>query len=523
MVLRRYHPLVWAFLVVHLFASLAFSLLTPMFRSPDEAQHIDMLRQYRLELGHDRPDRMVPWGPEVIEADRSVAEAETRPRPPLLTEDATPRPDRIRFSEFVEPGAPSELNNQLTQHPPAYYALVSGVTTFVAGLTPSGWWSWDREVYFYRFLSVLLTAPLPLLAAEAAMATRLSQASGAVAAGVVLLVPQATAVGSSVNNDALVMAGAAVAVVAALHHLRSRRPASAWLAAGAGAVAALTKATAAPVLAWVVIVVVVASWGRWREPSTRSTLVGTAVATAAGAGWYVRNVFVYRDPQPSGFRERDVPLEFSANVGVFLRTWLDRLSQSFWGLPARRTGVALPSPVSHSLTVGTIALALVALADTARRRAVVLLVTLAGAQVLLLAQTNWRAHLRTGVYPAVQGRYLFAILVPLAVLTVIGARQLRWRIPGLRALRVPSTTSIALAVGAVGSALHLLLAWSMLQGFWGPPGASLFERLEATVAWSSLPAPLSNVVLWGFAFAVVGVILAAVTRPIWELQRARRR
>lgn len=521
MVLRRYHPLVWVFLVVHLLASLSFSLLTPMFRSPDEAQHIDMVRQYRLELGHDRPDRMVPQGPEVSAADRSVADPEVRPRPPLLADDAVPRPDRARFGDLVEPGAPSVLDNQLTQHPPAYYALVSGVTTFLAGLTPSTWWSWDREVYLLRLVSIVLTAPLPVLAAEGVRALRLSRSAGAVAAGVVLLVPQATAVGSSVNNDALVIAGASVAVVAALHHLGSRRPLSAWIATSGAAVAALTKATAAPVLAWVVLVVAVTWWRRWRTPGAAAATIGTALATAVGASWYIRNVVVFRDPQPSGFRERDAPADFSASIGVFLRNWLDRLSQSFWGLPARRTGVALPAVVSHSLTVATLALALAALADRARRTAVTLLLLLAGSQVILLAQTNWRAHLRTGVYPAVQGRYLFAILIPVAVLVVLGARQLARRAPSLP---WPGTTAVALVVGAAGAGLHLLLGWSMLQGFWGEPDASPGARIGAVVAWSPLPAVLTHAVLWAFVTSGVGTAAAAaaaLTRPVWRSARDR--
>ncbi len=168
MLLRRYHPLVWAVTGLHVLAAVAFALLVPMFRAPDEAQHVDLIRQYRFELGFEPPNRMIPQGADVSIANRSVADPEVLPRPPLRLDDAVPRPDRPSFADLAAPGQPGPDENHLTHHPPTYYAAVAGATSFLAGLTPSGLWSWDREVLMYRLGSILLTAPLPLLAAEAA-------------------------------------------------------------------------------------------------------------------------------------------------------------------------------------------------------------------------------------------------------------------------------------------------------------------------------------------------------------------
>lgn len=516
--IRRYHPLVWSVVALHLVAALAFTLLVPAFRSPDEAQHVDMIRRYRAGLGHDAPDQMVPMAADVDAVNRAVADPAVLPRPPLLAEDVAPRPVRPAFDDVAPPGATSGVDNQLTQHPPAYYALVAGGTTLAAGMTPEGWWSWDRELFLYRLVSVLLTAALPLLAAEAAMATGLSRRAGAVAAAVVLLVPQATVVGSAVNNDALVMLGAAVAVTAALHHVRTSRHTSAWVAAGAGAVAALTKATAAPLLAWVVLVVVVTAWGRWRESEARSSLVGTAAIGALGATWYVRNLVRYDDIQPSGYRAPRAE-GFEPSLRGFVPQWSDLLSRTFWGMPARRTGVFLPAAISHGLSAGAVALALVALGDAARRRATALLLLLTASQVALLAQSNWRSHGRTGAFPAVQGRYLFAVLVPLAVICVIGARQLgSWWPSRLRRPR-PDTATVAAVVAAAGAVLHLWLAVSMLQGFWGAERASLHDRLLAVVAWSPLPALLTWLVLGTLATGTVVMAVFAVSRVLrWALR-----
>ncbi len=320
------------------------------------------------------------------------------------------------------------------------------------------------------------------------------------------------------NNDALVMLGSSIAVAASMHHLRTGRHRSAWLAAAAAAVAATTKATAAPVLAWVVLVVVVAAWGRWREPEARSSLLGTGVGAAIGAAWYVRNVLRFGDAQPSGFRAPRAE-GFRADLIEFVPAWASRLSQSFWGLPARRTGVGLPAPVSHGLSLGVVALAVLALRDARRRPASVLLMLLVAGQVLLLAQTNLRAHIRTGVYPAVQGRYLFGLLIPLAVLCVVGARQLRMWWPGR--VPVPSTTLVALTVAIVGAVLHLVLATSMLQGFWGDEDAGLGDRMAAVVAWSPLPAFATHAVVWALVTATAALVVATVSRAVQELRASR--
>jgi hypothetical protein len=91
MLLRRYHPLVWAVAGVHVLAAVAFALLVPMFRAPDEAQHVDLIRQYRFELGFEPPNRMIPQGADVSIANRSVADPEVLPRPPLRLDDAVPQ------------------------------------------------------------------------------------------------------------------------------------------------------------------------------------------------------------------------------------------------------------------------------------------------------------------------------------------------------------------------------------------------------------------------------------------------
>ena len=525
---RRLHRTVWFVVALHLSFGLLFSLLVPAFRAPDEANHLDMLRRYRVQLGHDAPDRHFPQGLDVATADSSVATSQPQPRPPLRAEDAPPRGDRATFADLAPPGTPSGVQNNMSQHPPLYYAAVAGATTAIAGLLPVDVWSWDRELYLFRLVSILLTAPIPVLAAVAARAVGLSRVAGGGAAAATLLVPQATLIGAAVNNDALVMLGAAAATALALDHLRTGRPATAWLAMSAAVVASLTKSTAAILPVWVLVVVAIA-WQRRRAtrndeqarvrtddatPPGWKSLVGSAAIAGIGASWYVSNLLRFGRPQPSGF-PRGATADFTPTLGAFVPGWLDRLTRSFWGMPARRAGVGLPWPVTHLLSGSAVLFAAAALLDRRRRRAAILLLLLIVVQLLLMAQTNWRAHVRLDGLPGVQGRYLFTLLVPLAVVAVVGARQI-WQLLAPLVGRLAASSCALGASGAVwavvliGSALHWLLAWSMLDGFWGEPGSGVVDAMAAVTAWSPLPAAVTTLI----ASAAVGLSMVGPVRLI---------
>jgi hypothetical protein len=504
--------------VVHVLIAVAFTTLLPAFRGPDEATHVDMIRRYRAELGHGRPDRLVPMGEDVRLAQEHVAPTAVLPRPPQLTHDATPRPRRPAFSDLAAPGTPSIEDNHMTQHPPLFYALTAGASSFLAGLTPEGWWSWDREVLLYRLMGIALIAALPLLAAEAALAVGLSRRASSVVAATLMLIPQWTAISAGVNNDALVVLGTGGAVAAALWHLRTGTVRSAVVAAAAGSAAALAKATAAPTLAWVVLVVLVTWWSRRPASAARAPLLGAGAAAAVGFSWYGRNLIRFKDPQPTGLAALRPPADFEPTRWTFLHQWLDRLSRTFWGMPARRTGVALPWWMPHLLSLSAVLLCVASLWDRLRRRVVLLLWALCAAQVGLLLRSNWASHSRSGALPAVQGRYLFTLLVPVAVLAVLGARQLLRRLPW----PLPRVRSdlVAVALTTLGAGLHLLLAISMLEGFWGAADASTWERLVAVRAWSPLPAPLTMALLATLvALPLLGV--AVLSTAAVRARRAR--
>lgn len=503
---RRHSAIVWWVVALHTAFGLAYTLLTPLYRGPDEARHVDMVRQYRAELGYKDPTEASPL-PAAIGRSSGIVAPFAVPRPAQRAEDAPDRGDRVPFAELADPGDQAGASrNQLTSHPPLAYVVAGAASTVAGGLVPAEAWSWDREVELYRLFDVALVAPLPVLASAAALALGLSRAAGAVAASFTLLVPMATFVGAVVTNDVLMLVLAGAAVVAALRWAAGGERRWAWWAAAAAAGAALTKATGALLLPWTAVVVAVGAARVWRAGHRRSAAVTALVAVgilAAGSSWYVTNLARFGDPQPSDVQPAPAAEGFEPDLGAFLPLWADRVTSTFWGQPARRTGVTLDWPVVHGLTALTLAAVAVALASRKpERAAAVALAALVAVQVALLFRSNWKAHARYGGEHALQGRYLYALLVPLAALAALAA----WRL--LRD-RPAWLARLAVAVAAAGVALHVDLGLSMLGRYWAGP-----SRLGSVAAWSPFPV--------GVTWAVLALPLAVAAGAAVAAARAWR-
>jgi 4-amino-4-deoxy-L-arabinose transferase-like glycosyltransferase len=503
---RGHHPIVLVITGLNVAFALVYALLVPMYRGPDEAAHVDMIRHYRTVHREPSPNVAVPVESVVRNVYRDgTLERAYRPPLPLRARDAMRRADRPTFATLGRPTV--ESSNQMTQHPPLYYAVAAGTASVLAAITPAGLWSYDREVFFYRLLSILAIAPLALLASAAVLAMRCSKQVAAVAAAFTLLIPQLTFVGSVVNNDAFVILFAALGVAAGLRYLGGGSRVSAWVAAGAGAAVALTKATGATVAAWVVLVVMLGAWARWRRGQRRDAVTAAVPAIGVvgiGGLWYLRNLvrFHTAQPAPQGHPRQAGAVRLS--FGSFLPEWLDRVSRTFWAMPARRLGLALPWWVSHVLSVVTIVAVVVAIAFGRRLWTFTLpLLALCVAQVLLLLRSDYRAN-RLRVpgpdLPGVQGRYLFALVVPLACLVAVAVAEIT---------RGSARAALGVAIGAtaLGFVLHVALAGKMLDRFWEVRDASFAERVRAVYAWSPLPSPLTGVVL---ALPLVMLVIAAV-------------
>lgn len=492
---------VWAVVALHALLLACWSVLAPQYHAPDEPNHVDAVMRLEQGKGWPRPGQafVTDNGVGAIAASpfgTRQAPYSLNPRP-IRQADAPPRGGRPTWDELT---APPELHGRLiqqhVQHPPLYYGVEAGILRLLPG---HDGWSWDVTVGVLRLLSVLMVAPLPLLAWAGAHRLTGSATAGTAACVVPLAVPQLSHIGSTVNNDNLLALLGGLVTVAVVHVLRGDRSlrTAAWVGVLTGA-ALLTKALAL-VLVPMVAAAYLLSWWRARRaaagdpparPPLRPLALAGGLAVAAGGWWWAVNLLRYHTVQPK------VPSfppgkDIGPHNEVFLRYLFQGMTDRWWGslgwyevnLPWRLVVVCT------ALLIGAFVLALVRGGGWWRRAELLLMLwpTLALFGVVG-AQAASHFH-RTHRVAGLSGRYLFAGVVGIAVVVgaaaaLLPARVARWAAPVL--------LLGALAVQAEAVRLSV-------RKFWLPPGG-LRQAWGALSSWSPWP-PLA---------VQIGVALAAL-------------
>ncbi|GAB2467433.1 hypothetical protein GCM10027063_04920 [Promicromonospora xylanilytica] len=479
-----------------------WAVLTPAFRAPDEPQHVNSV--LRLAYGGGWPaagEALV--GPALDEArDQAALETDVPGRhldregiPAFVAVPPTPDSERGTVSgenalaDVVPPGTDTRgldpaAVDQMTQHPPLYYAVAAGVL-HATGTAEA---RWDLQLLVLRLFDVALLVPVPLLTAAAVLRLSRSRAAALVAASFTLFVPQVGHIMSSVTNDALVtLSGAVIAYLSArvlTGDLRLRTAAGLGVVVGVGLLTKVMAAFAVPV---VVAAYLLASGPRTRRAV--GVLVAGGVALAVGGWWWLRNLLVLGTVQPVGIPDRFVEDE-PHGLWYFLRTVVTSLTRSFFG-NFGWLEVRVPDVVFWTAAVVVAALCGLAVVRGPARRATAALLLLPAALwcgVLVNAWPDYSAH---GWISAVQGRYLFAGLLALGAGTALGLSALLGH--RLRAA-VPWVT------GAAGTAAACGLAY----GFWGfyqGPGQSVADAAARWAGWSPLT---------GLQLALVGSVAVLV-------------
>lgn len=495
--------------VTNLGLLLTWSLLVPTFRAPDEHVHHDLLRQLTTTWRY--PDY------DGLRVSRRTLDAlGTSPAFPAdagaVSEDqATPRAERPGWDE-LGPAVRNGPPNQMPQHPPLYYEAAAAVLRV---LDDDGSRPLDRVVWELRLLSVLVTAPLPLLAAAVARRFSRSEAVVLAAAATTLAVPQLTHIGSTVSNDPLMVALGSLTLLGAAHLATGDRRWS--VAAGTGVTAGLalfTKGFAIPLVPAVALACLLPLRPRRSvrldsanrvpasapDPSRESaaetaakSAVVAVLALAFGGWWWIRNVVVYGTPQP-GVRLRDRVAGVDLDLLEFAEDFAERLITSFWGnfgwFEAR-----LPYGLSIALTSLLVASAVAACWRRWERLVLLLPAAVATGMVLSAA---WGAYKKTGVSYATQGRYLFTGIVGLAVLSALGIA--RWARRGSR--WQPAITVVA-ALGLQATAL-----WIVLHRYWA--GGSVLDRVRSMAAFAPVPGAVTAAVLVATALSSLAVVSLGV-------------
>jgi len=467
----------------------SYAQLTPMYRVPDEPAHLDAAVRLAEGLGWPPPGEARYVGAVWASiAGTATTTAEDRP---TLAELARTAPE-----EAVQV-------DQMTQHPPTWYLLAAGVLRLVGYEDLRT----DHVVMTLRALDVLLVLPLPWLVHATALRVTGSRRTALTAAVALFAVPQLAQVASGVTNDALaILLGAVLTWTTARVLTGADRLRDAVVVGVVLGALLATKGTGLPGVPFVALVLLLAGRPllRLRTRLVR-TVAALGTAFAIGGWWWLRNILVLGDVQPSGLAAKRPPVDWPAGTGpdvdLYVGTMWDGLSASFWGRLGR-VEYALPAVVTDVLTV--LALLGVAAAVLGRRRPVprraLLLATSAALGLAFLVINTGRIYARTGGIHGVQGRYLFVEIVALVVVVAVGWRSACRTDAGRRALAVTAVSgSAVLAVAGLLTLHHGAYHRSLVAP---DQGLALWAR---TAAWGA-PAGVATGVALLVALAVVTVL-----------------
>lgn len=520
--LARVPAVVWAATVAVGALAAAWSVVLPLAEGPDEPSHLglvlhladgggypdhDGLRRsvavVRLCTTHAAAVRVCPAPGEQVSAEA----VRTR-----HADDAPRRGDRPAWDD--DGGAQdTEARNQMPQHPPLYYlalaAVLRGVRTLAGGPL-----SLDRELALLRLVTAGLVVPVPLLAWATARRAGLGERAARVAAVLPVGLPMLTATAGVVNNDNLLTVLGAAATLGLVTVARGAGRRTAVLVGLVLAAALLTKAFAVvfvpvvPLAHWLGSARPGAAEGRARWGRTARGVGWTALPVVVGAGaWYLRAMVRTGTPSPSADADRYTsalaPPGFEADPVVFLDRFAGLFAERFWGSFGWYT-VRFPGWLTVALSAVAAVLVAVGLVVADRRAgpdrrpspamAAVLLAPV-GLLVALTVSRAWTLHARSGQYPFIQGRYLFAALVGPVVVAGRGWVRLargRWSLP-------------ALAVGVAGLQAGALAA--AVARYWGGDGVA--GRVGSLDAWSGWPDGGAIALVAAGAIAVVALVVVA--------------
>jgi 4-amino-4-deoxy-L-arabinose transferase-like glycosyltransferase len=389
----------------YLLIGVLYAVYTPAWQAPDEPAHYNYVR-YLAENGRFPVLRYGDYPHAYLE---QIKAARFPPEMPI---------EPIRY-EFWQP--------------PLYYVLATPIyRLFDGALVP------------LRLLSVVLGAGVVVMAYAIALAVRPGDTTLALAvAAFVAFVPMHLTMMASVNNDALAELLLAIVVLFLIRLTRKPRDndqASPRLAhlviigllLGLGLV---TKATVYVVIPLALIALLAIE--RRPVPFAQRALALFLPALALAIPWYIRNVAVYGWPDLLGIQNHDAVVvgqlrtaDYVSSVGwaTYLKDFATTTFHSFWG---QFGWMAVPMDRRIYLALGLLsALMLVGFvlfvwrrenSNPSKATMIVIALWMLLTSFVFLYYNVWLVQF--------QGRYLFPILIPIALLGVLGLRKIltkRW-------------------------------------------------------------------------------------------------
>ncbi|MCM3886856.1 glycosyltransferase family 39 protein [Frankia sp. R82] len=515
---RSAPPAVWIITLLFTAMLASWSVLVPQYHAPDEPNHVDAVMRLVEGRGWPHPGHVTvtrggvgaimvaPYGLDNAPRDLSAG--------PFTADEAEPREYRPSWRTLERTPAPVGGIQQIVQHPPLYYWVNAVVLKAIPG--GGDHLRWDEIIGILRLVSVLMIAPLPLLAW--AGAHRLSDGNpiaGICAALMPLAIPQLTHIGSSVNNDNLLVLTGGLATVAVVYVLRGDTSLRTAAYTGAFIGLALMTKSLAIVLVPMAALAYLVAWLRARRDADVGTGTGTglsvpwrqialggAIMVVLGGWWWIVNVVRWGTFQPEtpGF-----PLGqyLGDDWGAYTELLVNGTILRWWGsIGWFEVNLAtVPVRIGSGVVIVLFALALVRARTWRARVDLLVLLWVTWGLFALMAVQSAKNFDRQFHVSGISGRYLYAGLAALAIGVGMGAASL-----GRQLSRVMPVLFLA---GA--ATLQFLSIRQVFPHFWEPGGGDLGDAWTNMTAWAPWPqwVPIS------FAVAVCVFAAAALVACGW--------
>jgi 4-amino-4-deoxy-L-arabinose transferase-like glycosyltransferase len=519
--LRRLPRSLWLVVVLQGLLMVAMGVLYPTFQEPDEVAHVDYVIAHLHGDWFSGPgERLYQTG--VLDANAEVPGTQFR-----IHVGGKPAFERDKRQSFDERGTATAVDrspNQMVQHPPLYYGLAAGYTYLIPNFSDR---ASDVQVFWLRFLSMLLLLPVPVLAFLIGRRLTGDDTVALVMAILPLSMPVFLRTGASVTNDSLaILLGTALLyglsrVVSG--DLTRRTAVLIGLLWGAGL---LTKAFALVMPPVIILMYLIAGRGTlvariksgW-QPTAIAGLTGFLV----GGWWWIRNVLVYDVVQPNGLGSEwgslnkvFGPDHAGGTEFGFFQNYFRLFGARLWGslglidVPSMRfNAAAIVAVLFLLLVIGGVTAGL-RYSSTPRWAAVAFVLPL----LLTMALTYMGArgvYLRTLKLPGIQMRYVLPVLPGLTVSAAVALRRIFGR--GARWLPV-GVLLFALVFDAIAALVVLDIEMGprvpeMLHRIWG--------GFKFVLGWAPWPGPITVSLI-----ALTGVVaLVTLGSVVSDARRVR--
>jgi hypothetical protein len=541
-------PVSWAATAIFVALMVLWTIVTPNFRNPDEPQHVNSVLRLAQGGGWPAPGdaymlpevlraktltgfsaidgQQGPWvgGTLIPGVRKTIPKADLQFYALYSQRPVTPPADRLPFPQLTlsKPVPPHQNGDQMTQHPPLYYAVSAAVVRATGALS----WPFDRTLTLMRLVSVAMVGFLPLMAFSVTRRLTGNRRLADVSALLPLAIPQLASLGGSVSNDALVILWGGLTTVLLARILTGDRS---WrtllLVAGTLGLGLLTKGTLLVLIPVVGVAIVVGARRAFAAaprlgwlPSLVRAVAVLAIAFAIGGWWYALNLVRYHSIQPSG-----LPIGPDAEIATtraraslleFTGTFWTKTTGTFWGtfgqleLPLNQTVVVV-------LSIVLIVAVLLAFRRRGSRLSLAVLLSFFVLTVLAVFQTTHAAHMENGRFAGMQGRYLFGGLVAVFAAMAIGVGSF-----GRDGGRLQRWLPVIVLPLVLASAVYGLLV--AFYGYYIDEGWTVRQGWTRMMDWSAAPGWAGTGLAGGLvvlSLLVFGLAIRSAVRPtVTELE-----